>query len=157
MTAQTRDTLLVFVVRDPCYCKLRDPGMTHSGSTGQDPNLGSRWHHWLFTSGCSSLLFSLQFCLSLLYPHPSVSLFLPFLHYLLAPHCGTQGSPSIWAHLRSGLRNVMPCLGIVAPGRIISAPRLAWSSQASSLSQPWYQSGCHLGLAPCLTHSTGPF
>ena len=42
-------------------------------------------------SGCSSPLSQLQFCLSSLCPHPSVSLSLPFLHHLLAPLSGACG------------------------------------------------------------------
>jgi len=37
------------------------------------PHHGPSWHHWLLTSGCSSLPYSLQFCLSSLCSHPFVS------------------------------------------------------------------------------------
>ena len=43
-----------------------------------------RWHHWLLTSGCSSLPSSLNFCLSSLCPHPSACLSFQFFHQSLA-------------------------------------------------------------------------
>ena len=55
------------------------------------PHHGFRWYPGLPTSGCSSLPSSLQFPLSSLCPHPSVSPPLPSLLYSLALLSATWG------------------------------------------------------------------
>jgi hypothetical protein len=52
---------------------------------------GRCWINSKFWIWASSLPISLQFCLSSLCPHPSVSHSLPFLHHLLTPLSGTRG------------------------------------------------------------------
>jgi hypothetical protein len=65
------------------------------------------WHHFLLTSGCSSLPLCLQFCPFSLHPQPSVYLFLPFPHHVLAPlgpttHYGNKEWSSLISDLTGG-------------------------------------------------------
>jgi hypothetical protein len=58
---------------------------------GIGPHHCLMWHSSLLIPGSSTLLLSLQFCLSSLCTHPSASLSLPSLHHLLAHLSGTKG------------------------------------------------------------------
>lgn len=68
-------------------CMAMNPNMAPDDSTGQDPIMapGS------ITLGCSSLPSILQFLLSSLSPHLSVSLSLPLLYHLIVSLSGAQG------------------------------------------------------------------
>lgn len=66
---------------------------------------GPKWNHQILISGCSILPLNLQFCLSSLCLHLSVSL--PFLHHLLASPTGAQ---VLWVSgVISGMISVMSC------------------------------------------------
>lgn len=123
------------------------------------PHHGPMWHHWLLTSGKSSLPMSLQVCLSLLCLHSSVSLSHLFLYYLLVPISGTQGL-SVWDHLRSDLRRTMPCLCHKGTGR--GHPRHGLPHRPgghlrlASVWVPCCQYGGHQVFTPCLAYLSGP-
>lgn len=101
-----------------------------------------RWHH-----SYPSLLLSLQFYLSLLCPHLSVS-FSSMPPPLSCFSYWCLGMLSVWGWLRSVLGSALPCLGIMKPGRSRSTlPRF----------QPaGHQTSGHPRLAPCPCPS-GPF
>lgn len=87
--AQARDYAWHLVVTDPCCCRDMDSWRQHRPG----PYYGLRWHHWVLTSGCSSLSLSLQFCLSSLCTYPSASLALPSLWCL---HTHLNGAWGLW-------------------------------------------------------------
>jgi hypothetical protein len=87
VAAQTRDVCLSFGCNRALLMQDMDPNISPEGSSGQDSTIVT--DDITDHSSYSSLPPSLQFCLSSLCPHPSVSL--PFLHHWLAPLSGTQG------------------------------------------------------------------
>lgn len=119
MPAQNKDIRLKF--GDSPQCQHRP-----------DPYHGLRWRHRLLTPGCSSLPWRLQFCLSLLFTHPSVSLSLPFPHHLFAPLSST---PGLWMSGVSQEYYALPC-------------HVALSKAVSGMICPsgsvWHRAGGHL-------------
>lgn len=73
--AQSRDKPWPLVLIDPCL-QHAPPPVEEQARTQH----GLRWHHGLLSSGRSSILSGLQFCLSSLCPQPSASLSPPFFH-----------------------------------------------------------------------------
>lgn len=87
--SQTKDICLAFPVNRPALPQ----GHRRQWQYRPEPHHSLRCHCLRFTSRCSSLPSSHQFCLSSLCAHPSVSPFLPSLYHLLADLSGTS---SLW-------------------------------------------------------------
>lgn len=116
MTVQTRNVHLALLVIDPL---LQQEHGFRCGPWWQQkpgPLHGPRVHQWLLTSGCFSPPSNIQFCLSLLFPHPFFLLFHFSITYLrgASKHPGTL---IVWGDLRTGLRGALPHSCTMATGR----------------------------------------
>lgn len=94
-------------------------------------------HGWQTRPGTPGLIFGVSKPLLLQGHEPRSGFSTTYLFLFVAP----RRSLSVWAYLRSGLRNIIPCLCIVAPGRVISC-------------MVCHSPGLHghLKLASCLSH-----
>lgn len=92
------------------------------------PHYGFRWHLQLLTSGYSSVLLSLQLCLSSLSSCPSASQSLPSVHYSLVHPYGPQG---LWVSgIMSGVLNPASIMcHLTGLSEAFSVPRAAWYPQ----------------------------